>query len=265
MRPRPIPCDRRRILVTNVNAMTFRKKRYNKNKIDLARTLLHFAHHTCIDLVCLPAGYLITPNKSDIISLTKPILTLAKQYNIAITLGIDLTEITTFPDDPNSARMLKAVASGMMPCFMATYHPSLQKTILTNQISCTPYQSIRGLVPDNIMQPRIISLNGIALQLIQCGEIYSKTLLSESSPKAGVICGHWSMPRLSRTMAVKGNLGYSLINTEHRSGKNGLHFCNDRGQNKNVYNCRHFEEGQAWAGVTVWELTEKGRINKGTL
>ena len=265
MHSKPIPCGRRRILVSNVDATTFRKKRYNKSKIALAQTLLHFAHQAHIDLICLPSGYLITPNKSDIISLTKPILRLAKQYNIAITLGIDLTEITTFPDDPNSTRMLKAVTSGMMPCFMATYHTSLQKTILTNQRSCTPYQSTQRLAPDHIMQPRTISLNGIAFQLIQCGEIYSNVLFNESAPKAGVVCGHWSMPRLSRTLAVKGALGYSLINSEHRSGENGLHFCNDRGQNKSVYNCRHFEEGHIWANAAVWELTEKGRINKGTL
>lgn len=255
----PIP---KRIATMNVSATGFRCPKKNRPKITLALKILEFAHRNKISCLCFPSGYLTTSKIGQIPSLLVPITEKARQLRISFVLGVDLIGIFRLSSDANAPDFLEIVAKQKIPCLLASYNYRKHKLQITRQRSCTGEHVRRGLVPDNIMlPPRTVNFGNPHFQIIHCGEVYDSRLFSSRMPKAGVLFGHYTMPRLSRTMRTRSEQGFSLVNSEHRTGRGGKLFCYDRGINKTLHNCRiRIEHDDLWAEIAVWELTSTMRF-----
>jgi hypothetical protein len=216
-----------------VAADGFRQQKQNPAKISLALQILDLAKKAHIDCVFLPAGFLITSAEHQIKSTIKPILNKAKTFKISFTLGCDLEEIKRFRVS-DGVRMLEAVTLQKIPCLLAYYNAATDKIQIIRQRSCTSFQAREKMLSDTIMQPMIMDVAGTKLNCIFCGELYENRLFKDTAPATGIILGHWTMPRLSRSLMAKGRQGFSLVHSEHRTGCGGLLLCNDRGSDKSV-------------------------------
>ena len=254
----------KRIMTMNVSVNGFRDTTTNPSRIQLAMQILYFAKTNQIDCICFPAGFLISRNITQIRSLLVPMTRVARKLQISFVLGIDGSGIMQLPIDANSPEFLRVVEKQKMPCFLFSFNAMTNKSSLIRQRSCTGEHARRKIVPDNIMTtPRTMDLGGASFQIIFCGEVYDRRLFAEAMPKAGVIFGHRTMPRLSKTMSACSRRGFSLVNSEHRSGLNGLLFCYDRGINKSKpCNGNIVVHDELWAEIAIWKLNAKGRFSR---
>lgn len=253
---------RRRICTMNVSLQTFYESSSNSPRLKLAQKIIRFAAQHQIDCICFPAGFFLFKTLPKAKSFLTPLIRIARRYHISFITGFDLTSILQLPRDPNSPKTAKTVKQQAMPSFLLSCNVENCKTSITHQRSSTSAHAAMRLVPDDIMlNPRIMDLGGCEFQIVHCGEVYDKRLFSPGMPKAAVVLGHKTMPRLARTLRTKSEKGYSLINSEHRIGRNGLLFCYDRGKNKSVQGSECFvgEDG-TWAELAIWELGSRGQF-----
>jgi hypothetical protein len=251
------------VMTMNVNVEGFRERRDNKRRIAVAIQLIEAAAKAKIDCVCFPAGYLIAKNLREIPIIDRPIVQRAKQLKISFIIGIDTQAINnpsiTSADCP---AMLRLVKEGNVPCFLTAYSAERGTLHLYQQRTCTHYQAENRMASEWLMEDRnTMHLgDGQSFQIILCGEIYDNRLLDEKAPKAGVIFGHTTMSRLSRTLRLKSQRGFSLINTEHRTGRGGLIFNFDRGYDMSVPSrpIRIADARGLWIDAVVWTLDGRG-------
>jgi hypothetical protein len=250
-----------KIATMNVSAAGFRCPKENRSRIALALKILEFAQRNKISCLCFPSGVLITSRISQITPLLVPITEKARKLRISLVLGVDLLGIFRLSSHANAPDFLDAVEKQKVPCLLASYNHRKHDLLVTRQRSCTGEHARRGLVPDDIMNtPRIMNLGGVCFQVIHCGEVYDSRLFSSGMPRAGVIFGHLTMPRLSRTMRIRSEQGFSLVNSEHRIGHGGKLFCHDRGMDKTRGDGFVVEHNGLWAEMGVWELSDKMRF-----
>ncbi len=261
MKEKPIP---KRIATMNVCGIGFRKPPQNPARLQLALKILDFAHRNKVSCICFPSGFLTTAKIDKIPPLLVPVTGKARELRIFFVLGVDLSSISRLSPNPNAPDFVETVLKQTMPCLLAAYDHRNNALTITRQRSATTEHVRRGLVSDEIMMnPRIMDLGSARFQIIGCGECYDDRIYSPGIPtKAGIIFGHFSMPRLSRTMRCRSEAGFSLVNSEHRTLRGGMLFCYDRGKNKTFHNCRKYvEHGDLWADLAVWELTERMRFH----
>lgn len=252
----------KRIATMNVSVSGFRNPRNNRHRIQLALKILDFAKRNKIACLCFPSGFLITSKITKIDPLLVPITEKARQLRISFVLGVDLIGIFRLSPDANASDFLRIVTSQKVPCLLASYNHRTDDLQIARQRSCTGKHARQKLVPDDIMTtPRIMDFGKIKFQIIHCGEVYDSRLFSSAMPVAGIIFGHRTMPRLARTMRVRSEQGFSLLNSEHRTGRNGMLFCYDRGRNKSLHGSICIEHDDLWAEIAVWELTNRMRFH----
>jgi hypothetical protein len=246
----------------NVCAARFRDTRHNTARIRFAQELLSLSSSRNIDCLCFPSGYITTSKIDRIVPLLEPLTRTARKSRISFIMGIDLTAILNLSADANSPEFVEIVRKQKMPCLLASFNGETTRLSLTRQRSCTGEHARRKLVSNEIMRvPRIMTLGDVCFQIVHCGEVYDRRLFSKGMPKAGIIFGHYTMPRLSRTMSACSRMGFSLVNTEHRSDTGGLLFCFDRGASKIKHCDLHIDHGDdLWAEMAVWELNNAGRF-----
>ncbi len=249
-----------RIATMNVSAHRFRDPRHNPHRIQLAQNLLQLAQSENVDCLCFPAGFLTTCREAKVSALLEPLARTAWSLGVSFVLGVDLAR--NYPD-ANSPGFMEIVRNGKMPYLLVAFDATTDRLSLTRQRSCTGEHARRKLIPDEIMTaPRMMTPGGACFQIIHCGEVYDRRLFAKDMPRAGVVFGHITMPRLMRTMGACSRRGFSLLNTEHRSGRNGLLFCFDRGIDRSRRGgvCADASEG-LWAEMAVWELGSTGRFH----
>ena len=250
------------VMTMNVNVEGFRERRDNKRRVAVAVQLIEAAAKAKIDCLCFPAGYLIAKNLRDIPRLDSPIIRRAKQLKISFIIGIDTQAINnpriTGADSP---AMLRLVKEGNVPCFLSSYSAERGTLELYQQRTCTHYQAENRMAPASAMAERhLMHLGENSFQIILCGEIYDNRMLGEDAPKAGVVFGHTTMSRLSRTLRLKSRRGFSLINTEHRTGRGGMIFSFDNGYDMSVYSrpVKIADADGLWIDAVVWTLDGRG-------
>lgn len=247
-----------RVCTMNVSAARFRDPKNNPQRIRFAQKLLQLAKTKNVDCLCFPAGYLTTGKSTHISSFLAPLIRTARKLDVSFVLGIDLAK--WFPN-PDSAEFIEVVRKGKIPCLLASFNATTNRLSLTRQRSGTSGHARRKLVSDEIMSvPRVMEFEAATTNVICCGEIYDRRLFSQAMPKAGMVFGHLAMARLSRTLRLCSEMGFSLINSEHRIGRSGLHFCYDRGKNNSVRGGFSIEHDDLWAEIAVWELTDRMRF-----
>ncbi len=257
MRRKRPPC---RVATMNVSSTYFREPRRNPQRIQFAQDLLRLAQSKNVDCLCFPAGYLTTCRAAKVTALLEPLTRTAWSLGVSFVLGIDLA--CHFPD-ANSAEFMEIVRKGKMPCLLAAFDAARDLLSITRQRSCTSEQARRKLVPDEVITaPRMMDLGGACFQIIHCGEVYDRRLFGKDIPNAQIVFGHLGMVRLAVTLAACAQRGFSLINTEHRIGKNGILFCYDNGGiNKSRRGDIYAESDNGlWAEMAVWTLGRGGRF-----
>ena len=251
---------RPRIMTTLVSSAFFREPQNNPAKTDLAIKTLDLARQQKIALLVLPAGFLTVATRAEVMPAVRPILRLAKRHGISVVVGVDLAEIRSYRT-VDSGKMLEAYCTFSIPLFLVVYDAATNKTEVYRQRSATSYHARLGVVPDAVMQPRILILQGVPIATCFCGELYEPRLFGKNAPPTAIIVGHTTMPRLGRTFKAKGREGFSVIHSEHRVGRGGTLLCNDLGIDRGQLATLHIEgENGLWLEVAIWEVTDKGRI-----
>lgn len=258
-----IDCGNYSVVMTNININGFRDMTMNIPRRKAVLEWMRKLNGCGFNCLCLPAGYFVVKDEKEIRPLIRPILKLARRFRISFILGVDTSAILSFPEDPNSPKMLRAVRNHKMPCFLCAYSADRDKLEIHRQRSCTSAQARNKILSDEEMsEARFMPLGGSGFQIILCGEVYDERLFDEGRPRAAVVFGHVTMPRLARTLAAKSRLGFSIINTEHRTGRGGRLFCFDKGRERSVV-ARPCVIGDAndkgpWIDMAVWELDKRG-------
>ena len=256
-----MPRKRPKIMTMLISSEGFRQQKQNPSKISLALQILDHAKKSRINCVFLPAGFLITSDEHQIKPTLKPILNKAKASSISFILGLDLEEIKRFRSS-DGEKMLDAVSTQSIPCLLAHFDSTTGKTHIIRQRSCTSFQAHARMLSDVVMKPRILDVAGTRMNCITCGELYDSRLFQEMAPTTGIVLGHWTMPRLAKSLKSKGRQGFSLLHSEHRTGRGGLLLCTDRGIDKSIRPSSHIEgERGLWAELAAWEIADNGRIN----
>ncbi len=162
---------------------------------------------------------------------------------------------------PNTPAFLEAVRKQILPAYLYAYNALTDTATTTYQRSCTPTHSYLKLIPDELLAPRVMRLGECEFQIIHCGEVYEPRLFSPGMPKAGIVFGHKSMPRLSRTLNTKSSKGFSLINTEHRWQSGGKLFCFTDGNNLSVKSQNLIDDDDGiWIDIALWRLCKSGHF-----
>ena len=256
-----MPRKRPKIMTMLISSEGFRQQKQNPAKISLALQIFDHAKKVNIDSVFLPAGFLITSDEHQIKPTLKPILNKAKASKTSFIIGIDLEEIKGFRTS-DGKKMLDAVSNQSIPCLLAHFDSANGKTHIIRQRSCTSFQAHQKMLSDAIMQPRSLDIAGTKFNWIFCGELYEPRLFKKTAPAAGIVLGHWTMPRLSKSLKSKGRQGFSLVHSEHRTGRGGLLLCTDRGIDKSLRPSVHIEgDNGLWAELAAWEILDMGRMN----
>ena len=148
-----------------------------------------------------------------------------------------------------------------MPTFLVEFDAGTGTTSLIRQRSATNYQATAKILPDEIMVPRTTEVNGVPVQWIFCGECYDRRLYTADTPKVGIIIGHWTMNRIARSMRLSSELGFTLLNAEHRTTRYGMSFCFRNGKDLSHRHERQIELNDGlWAELAVFEVGERGEV-----
>ena len=247
--------------VMNFSDTGFNDKRSNSFRIRAAKELLGIAHNKGFHALVFPAGYLISPTESTIKTIASPILRMARKLRMSTIVGVDIAAILGYPDDSNSPRMLRAIRRGKMPCFLVIYDAGTDSVNIMRQRSATNRQAYERMVPDDIMTPRIMEINGVSVNIIQCGEITDWRLFAEDAPRTAIVTVHQRMARLYRSMQGRSRMGFSLIQSEHRKTRFSLSFLLRKGKDASHRHRGQIDfEGNLWAEVVGFEIEESGRI-----
>lgn len=249
-----------RIMTTLVSSALFRQSQNNPAKTQLAIKTLELARQQKIDLLVLPAGFLTVTTRAEILPTIRPIIRLARKYDISIVVGVDLEEIKRFRSS-DSVRMIELVTLGQMPTFLCIFDAATGKTEVFRQRSATSRHGRLRLVPDEVMTPKTLVLRGISTQVVVCGEMFDPRLFQETAPPTAIIITHTFIPRFSKSLKAKGRMGFSLVHSDHRIGHGGTLFCNDQGTDRSQGATLHVEgERGLWLEAALWQLSDKGRI-----
>lgn len=251
---------RKRIATTNISAARFRDPKDNPNRIRFAQKLLESARQNNIDCLCLPSGYLAAKTPNDIKPAFSPLLRKAKQLQISFVIGSDIKSAFR-------SRVPHAIVrQQQLPAFLVAFNCDNDITTITRQRSGSSLDYRLKLVPDSVMfRPRVMRLGDCEFQIVGCGEVYDRRLFSKGMPRAAIVFGHDTMPRLSISLQSRSSSGFSLVNTEHRIHQGGYLFCYDNGENRSVRDCDHFDGyDDLWADIAVWELDKQGSFRHTT-
>ena len=251
-----------KIVTMNISASGFRDYRSNAERTEIATTFIQSAPYSNISAIFYPSGYLLAKTESEINPLVRPLIRQAKRSKVSFVLGVDLQEIKSYRyASPDFPAMLNAVKNGKIPCFLVVYDATIGKTSILRQRSASSYHAHSKMLPDNVMVPHILDVAGVPVQIIFCGEIYDTRLLSGDAPKTAVILGHRTMTRLTQTMRGKSKRGFTLLNSEHRTGKYGMSFCFKRGEECGYYHKEQIEMVSGfWIELACWKIGARGGI-----
>ena len=248
------------ICTTNIAIDTFYVTESNPDRLYFLEKMIPWASANQISCLCFPAGFLLLNSLSESQKLLSKVTRLAFENDVSFILGID-EDKPILRRRPNTPAFLEAVRKQILPAYLYAYNALTDTATTTYQRSCTPTHSYLKLVPDELLAPRIMRLGECEFQIIHCGEVYEPRLFSPGMPKAGIVFGHKSMPRLSRTLNTKSSKGFSLINTEHRWQSGGKLFCFTDGNNLSVKSQNLIDDDDGiWIDIALWRLCKSGHF-----
>jgi hypothetical protein len=224
--------------------------------------MIPWASSNQISCICLPAGFFLLKSLSEHQNLLSEMTRSAWEYGVSFILGMDKDK-PILRRRPNSPAFLETVRKQAIPTYIYAYNALKDEVSISRQRSCTSTHSYLKLVPDEIMlTPRAMNFGELDFQIIHCGEVYDPRLFSPDMPKAGIVFGHKTMPRLSRSLRYKSMKGFSLINTEHRWQSGGMLFCYNDGDNLSVqsHNLIDSDADGIWIDIALWRLCKDGRF-----
>jgi len=259
-KPPKMPPEIPLIMACQVSIENFRCRSDNSERIKTAVQLLSLCRENRVDLLTLPAGYLLAKSPAEIPRLFKPILQHAKRLSLSFAIGVDTAPILNHINRPTSPAFLELTKRGKIPCFLAVFSHERNSFNVYRQRSATSMHAEMKCVSDRIMaERRTISIKSHEISLLICGE-YLDGRVYGNRHKSHLIFVHSTLSRLGMSMRSRsrGNLG--LLALEHRSCENGLIYCFRNGRDISVRSRRAgIAKGKGpWINIAVWTIGDDG-------
>ncbi len=152
----------------------------NSDRLTIYEQALAKSASAEVDLLCLPGGYLFYAPQTPVVSpltsgdhklaqLIAQIIRLAREYRVAVAIGLDLTGKDQTADNSVDVR------SGKLPWYAICWSPSENQVLCWNQRSVTSID--QRYCPHALCETaRTIRIGSHAVEVLLCGEVFNSRI-----------------------------------------------------------------------------------------
>jgi len=239
----------------------------NDNLLNIYQQILNESNKKNVDLLCLPGGYLRAQSKKDKEELAKSIVENAKNYKIAIAVGIDVIDGRSKPvKSSKSRKSKKTTSSNNIPAFAICWSPAERQNWHCWQQRSSDSKDWRN-VPDEdektYHEQRSLRVRSKKIEILLCGELFNpiirNNIINRGSDIAAVVDlahgagGSFNRAILSMETLAKG--GLVTLCTIHANSRGTLkRRCNPPGKRKSTRNPDKVIKGPPWVELKVWDV-----------
>ena len=209
----------------------------NDNLLNIYQQILNESNKKKVDLLCLPGGYLRARSRKDKEELAKSLVENAKNYKIAIAVGIDVIDGRSKPVKSSKSRKSKKTTSSnnilafaicWSPAERQNYHCWQQRSRTSSD-----YKTASNKKKETYREQRTLLVGDGSVEILLCGEVFNRIIrnnvIIRSSDIATVVdlvhdlCGF----RATGSMKNLAKNGLTTLCSGHLKRHSGMKFRYD--------------------------------------
>jgi hypothetical protein len=151
----------------------FRKLSANRRRVALGEQTVEWASRHGVSCIILPAGYLRAKGDSDIRVVSRPLVTAAQDFGIAIVIGVDTCTDNDSSKVVQSEHARSKRKKNSLPYHAVVWAPNDQTHVWRQRSTTSKDWNVDKSL---VTQKREIKLGQRALSLLMCGESFNPIL-----------------------------------------------------------------------------------------